>query len=381
MFARLIQPRPGDSGSARLLALGDPAYRQPEQEPAPPEPADHGIAILAVEPFGTADLAGIQRGDVLLEYNGKVLKSAADLDVIPAEAGARRIPVKLWRHGEVRALEVSAGQLGINSSREESAAQTILAQREADAILKPLTRGQDWGRLPGTRREVEAIAGLFPKPQATTLLGSQATESAVQRLAGSGELKTYRYLHLAAHGRTNPAVAMSSAIILTPDPDRSADPTSPVTDGRITGEQIVRTWELDADLVVLSACQSGLGRYAGGEGYLGFTQALFVKGARSVVLSLWKVDDNATSLLMRRFYENFLGKRRGLAQPLPKVEALAEAKAWLRGLDVTQAEQAMDAVGLTRGERTVKLAAAANPSRPFEHPYYWAAFILVGDPG
>ena len=145
-------------------------------------------------------------------------------------------------------------------------------------MLKPLTRGQDWDRLPGTRREVEAIAGLFTKGQATTLLGPQATESAVQRLAGAGELKNYRYLHFAAHGKTNPAVAMSSAIILAPDPDRSADPTAAEADGQVTAQQIVNTWDLDADLVVLSACVSGLGRYAGGEGYLGFSQALFVRG-------------------------------------------------------------------------------------------------------
>jgi len=131
---------------------------------------------------------------------------------------------------------------------------------------------------------------------------------------------------------------------------------------------------------VLSACESGLGHYAGGEGYLGFTQALFVKGARSVVLSLWKVDDRATSLLMRRFYENLLGKRLGLTRPQPKAEALAEAKAWLRGLDATQAEQVLADAGLARGERKVKTAPSANPARPFEHPYYWAAFVLVGDP-
>ena len=114
MFARLIRPHPGDSGPARLLALGDPAYPEPEPETTPPKPPDHGIAILVVQPHGPADLAGMQQGDVLLEYDGTVLKSYADLKVIPAEAGPKRIPVKLWRHGEVRALEVSAGKLGIN---------------------------------------------------------------------------------------------------------------------------------------------------------------------------------------------------------------------------------------------------------------------------
>ncbi len=393
MFARLLQPRSDDSGPPRLLALGDPAYREPEPETAPPKPPDRGILIRAVLPYGPANLAGIQSGDVLLEYNGTVVRSAAELKAISAEAGPKRIPVKLWRNGEVRTVEVSAGRLGINLETQKTAAEVILAQREADAILKPLTRGQDQDWLPGTRREVQSIAALFPQAQATTLLGSQATESAVQRLAGSGELAKYRFLHFAAHGQTNPAVALSSAIILAPDPDRSADPTAASeTDGQITAQQIVNTWDLDADLVVLSACQSGLGKYTGGEGYLGFAQALFVKGARSLVLSLWKVDDRATALLMTRFYQNLLGQRPGLVKPLPRVEALAEAKDWLRGLtgaevrnlapDEPTEDQARSkgAKRLLVPQGVPAVPAGLATDRPFAHPYYWAAFILVGDP-
>src|SRR5262249_49377804 len=153
--------------------------------------------------------------------------------------------------------------------------------------------------------------------------------------AASGALKDYRFLHLATHGKANPSVALSSAVFLAAEPDRpvaSADPAAlgSVPDGQITAEQIVRTWALDADLVVLAACESGLGRYAGGEGYLGFAQALFVKGARCLVLSQWKVDDKATALLMTRFYQNLLGKRAGQSQPMSKSAALDEAKRWLR---------------------------------------------------
>lgn len=144
--------------------------------------------------------------------------------------------------------------------------------------------------------------------------------------------------------------------------------------------------ELDADLVVLSACDTGLGRAAGGEGYFGFTQALFARGARSVVLSLWEVDDNATSLLMTRFYQNLLGRRPGLKAKMPKAEALAEAKVWLRGLTEEQASEELEA--LTRGGERPLLTADAPPPqrgpssnrRPYDHPNYWAAFILVGSP-
>jgi CHAT domain-containing protein len=164
-----------------------------------------------------------------------------------------------------------------------------------------------------------------------------------------------------------------------------------VPDGQVTAEQIVRTWELDADLVVLSACESGLGRYAGGEGYLGFAQALFVKGAKSLVLSQWKVDDKATALLMARFYQNLLGHRAGLSQPLPKAAALDEAKAWLRNL--TADEVGSELATLERGEVRPLVVEADGPAphaassaprpagvRPYAHPYYWASFILIGDP-
>jgi CHAT domain-containing protein len=247
-------------------------------------------------------------------------------------------------------------------------------------------RGETLVPLPGSRREVESIAALFPSDQVTALLGSGASESNLQRLAETDALKNYRFIHLATHGKMNPSVALSSALFLAdegPTPSSAAERPAPEMplDGRVTAEQIVRTWVLDADLVVLSACETGLGRSAGGEGYLGFSQALFVKGARSLVLSLWKVDDQATALLMTRFYQNLLGKREGLKIPMPKAVALDEAKRWLRELRADQVEGELSA--LSRGtERRKGPAVPRRPEspRPFENPYYWAAFILVGNP-
>ena len=133
-----------------------------------------------------------------------------------------------------------------------------------------------------------------------------------------------------------------------------------------------------------------LGQQAGGEGFLGFAQPLLAKGARGLVLSLWKVDDTATALLMARFYQNLLGRRPGVSQPLPKAAALDEAKAWLRNL--TAEEVGSELATLERG--TVRpLAKVEGPAprgvgglrrptgvRPYAHPYYWASFILIGDP-
>ena len=147
-------------------------------------------------------------------------------------------------------------------------------------------------------------------------------------------------------------------------------------------------WQLDADLVTLSACETGLGRQAGGEGLLGFVQALLQAGSRSVLVSLWPVDDAATALLMTRFYENLLGQREGLKAPLGKAEARAEAKQWLRSLPRPQAEAL--AAQLSKGElrltvSPLKPAAAPAPGsdkgdHPYAHPYYWSAFVLLGDP-
>src|SRR5262249_48622286 len=142
--------------------------------------------------------------------------------------------------------------------------------------------------------------------------------------------------HLATHGVIDESIPTRSAVILTqtglPDPLEQALSKKPVFDGRLSVREIQRSWELKAELVTLSACETALGREAGGEGFVGFTQALVMSGARSVCLSLWKVDDTATALLMQRFYADLLGRRPRLAGPLSKAEALREAKAWLRGL-------------------------------------------------
>ncbi len=298
--------------------------------------------------------------------------------------------MRLWRDGEVRTIEVGAGKLRVQIDPKRKPAEVVLAVRDAAAVMKPLTRSEFLARLPGTRREVEAIASLFPADRARTLRGDQATETALAGLAARGELKNYRYLHFATHGRSDEAIAYNLALLLAPDPDRSANSTALETDGRITAQQIVNTWVLDADLVVLSGCETALGRATASEGHLGFTQALFARGARSVVLSLWAVDDQATSLLMARFYANLLGRRPELKKPMPKSDALHEAKTWLRDLRRAEAVTATLSGSVERGKSakgrlpapfSAVIPGGSDNDRPYSHPNYWAAFILVGDPG
>jgi tetratricopeptide (TPR) repeat protein len=377
MFAHLVGRPPLRDRPPTMLALADPAYLEPRPDPNPPPVPEAGLAIARVVPHGNADLNGVRKGDVLLAYAGTTLTKPEDLKTVAPDAGPKRIPVRYWRAGITREVEVAAGPLGVAIDRRPPR-EVARAGQEAERVLLGM-RGGPHQRLPGTRREAEAIAGLFPPGAVTTLLGERACEAAIQDLARSGRMKGFRFLHLAAHGESDPRIAYRSALILAPEPDRPADPPALDTDGTITAEQIARTWELDADLVVLSACESGLGRAAGVEGYLGFAQPLFAKGARSLVLSLWKVDDDATALLMARFYQNLLGKRAELRAPLPKAEALAEAKAWLRR--ATEAEVSRSLKALTRGAIVVReLVPSDTTSRPFEDPRYWAAFILVGAP-
>jgi CHAT domain-containing protein len=115
---------------------------------------------------------------------------------------------------------------------------------------------------------------------------------------------------------------------------------------------------------------------------LGFAQAFLLAGARSVCLTLWKVDDTATALLMDRFYQNLLGKRDGLDQPMPKAEALAEAKQWLRTLSREEAERLWDGMtsGVERGTGEPAIPLVPADDHPYSHPRYWAAFVLIGDP-
>ncbi len=145
--------------------------------------------------------------------------------------------------------------------------------------------------------------------------------------------------------------------------------------GKYSAGHILRTWKLRADLVTLSACQTGLGEYQGGEGYVGFSQALFLAGAQTLVLSQWPAQDWSTALFMERFYENLLGARPGLQAPMSKVEALAEAKSYLRRLDRQAAIDGLKTLQIPFEEG--KLVG----DQPFTHPFYWAPFILIGDPG
>jgi CHAT domain-containing protein len=140
-------------------------------------------------------------------------------------------------------------------------------------------------------------AAFFDAKSVLTLTRADASEERLDALRQSGPLPQVRYLHLATHGQGNDTVAFASALIL-------ASPSSPpqlwqgalYLDGRLTATEGLEFWQLDAELVTLSACESGLGQRRGGEGLLGNAWAFLKVGSRSVCLPLWPVDDPATAL-------------------------------------------------------------------------------------
>ncbi len=183
--------------------------------------------------------------------------------------------------------------------------------------------------LPLSQDEIEAIAVFFPQEQRKIFLGYQAREDVLKDNSRSA----YQIIHLACHGIIDEAVPYRSSLILSPNPDTGDD-------------GILHAWELynlklRANLVVLSACQTGSGAIERAEGVLGLTRIFFYAGASSILSTLWPISDKSTVFFMRSFYGN-------LSSGLSKTQALRNAK-----------------------------IAMMNSS--YSDPYYWAGFILSGN--
>jgi tetratricopeptide (TPR) repeat protein len=377
--------------SRGLLALADPAFDPPARRDEPPPLPERGVLLTAVLPGSNAARARLRPGDVLLRYHDTDLSGPADFKPLPGDDAAKEVPVTAWRDGRTFETRLQSGKLGVVVAKDP-APLALAEQREQDRRLAAL-REEKWLRLPGTRTEAEALQRLFEgaKEKPAILLGSQASEQRLDEMAKGGALSKYRYVHLATHGEVDHTWPLRSAALLArdqlPDAGKQLEAGLPVYDARLSAEEVLRAWNLHCELVTLSACQSALGRYEHGEGFVGFAQAFLLCGSRAVCLSLWPVDDAATALLMQRFYANLLGRRAGLEAPLGKAAALAEARAWLRELSAEEAlalsaslrqglVRKKDATGPQGGEKP----AFGKGAKPYAHPYYWSAFVLIGDP-
>ncbi len=188
-------------------------------------------------------------------------------------------------------------------------------------------------RLPFTRQEADRILAVSPQNG-----NFKATDFKANRSIATGpELSKYRYVHFATHGYLDSERPDLSAIVLSLV-DREGQPQ----DGFLRAHEIYNL-SLPAELVVLSACQTGLGKEIRGEGLVGLTQGFMYAGARRVVVSLWNVNDRGTAELMQRFYSSMLKENQSPAAALRKAQAeMSQQKQW-------------------------------------QQPYYWAAFVLQGE--
>lgn len=384
MYAYLQQQEKAKGN--RLLALGDPIFDPQAEFKEKPLP-DSGILITSVVVNSMADKAGLKVEHVLLKYAGMDLNTVDDLQKAMASVqGKKEVRIKVWNEGKEFEKVIPTGRLGVVLARQPA---KIALQNRRKQHWQIVSRGDNWIPLPGTRIEVNTIAKLMDENQREILFDSVASEQQLHQLASTDKLKEFKYLHFATHGDVNHYLPMESALILSRDKLKAnvteLKPNEPYLDGRLTAKEVALHWTLDADLVTLSACNSGLGKHATGEGYMGFSQSFLIRGARSVVLSLWSVDDTATALLMSRFYENLI------KNSMSKIDALQEAKNWLQTLPRSKVEKLI--AGMTQGVvrshrgkgfkvpllKEVPMTEKKDDA-PYAHPYYWSAFILIGDP-
>jgi len=212
--------------------------------------------------------------------------------------------------------------------------------RNLSAGKMPLARRASLGRMPGedeiklsplpfSKKEVRDIAKLYPKDRIDILSGGEADEDNVKKL----HLRDYRIIHFACHALFNKRYPFRSALVLSQN--RGTE-----NDGLLQMREIYAL-AMTAELVVLSACQTGQGRLEKAEGSIGLARPFFFTGARSVIASLWPISDRTTVTFMREFYSGFI-KGRSAADALRQAKKRMLESAW-------------------------------------SHPYYWAAFMLQGD--
>jgi CHAT domain-containing protein/tetratricopeptide (TPR) repeat protein len=199
--------------------------------------------------------------------------------------------------------------------------------------LRASDRGWPPKRLPFTRQEAQTISSLFPSASSRQTFDFDASRTT----ATDGRLANYQIVHFATHGIANNKNPELSGIVMS-----MVDDKGNLVNGFLRLTDIFNL-KLAANLVVLSACQSGMGQNIKGEGMVGLTRGFMYAGAQRVAVSLWSVDDEGTAVLMQKFYQKML------QQKLAPAAALRAAQ-----IEMMQQEK-------------------------WQSPYYWAAFTLQGE--
>jgi CHAT domain-containing protein len=249
--------------------------------------------------------------------------------------------LSVLREMEKRANTLRAAHRQVAGAREY-AEPTLLAMGNPKlnegtiAKVRFTRRDEPLSPLPEAEKEVNSLRQMYGPASSRVLIGEQAREAVVKAEAGQ-----YQVLHFATHATLDDRSPLYSRIILSRAEDDVRE------DGLLEAWELMKL-DLNAELTVLSACETARGRVANGEGMIGMSWALFVAGSPSVVVSQWKVDSARTSELMIEFHRNLLRKSDAAKPALSKSEALRQA-----------------ALKLLHG--------------PYNHPAYWAGFILIGN--
>lgn len=324
VYAAISQPRSPDA-SAALRALSD-AVVAPVQDRL----AGKRLAVVAEGALQYVPWT------VLLDAGGRPLAEGHEIVSLPSASTLRALRQDAAsRQPASRSVFVVADPVFDRLDSRVQGGET----REAAAVPVRLERSaRDAGvasldRLWFTRREAESIAALAPERDATTLLDFDASLPQVL----SSSLTSYRVVHFATHGLLNNKHPELSGLVFS-----LVDPRGRPHEGFLPVYEVYNL-KLNADLVVLSACQTALGEDIRGEGLVGLTRAFMYAGALRVIASLWRVPDSATAALMQRFYRALLVDKR------PAAEALRSAQQ------------------------------AVRADRRWAAPYYWAGFTLVGE--
>jgi CHAT domain-containing protein len=336
---------------ATLAKPTDPSQRQGGAEPnepgrvlyryliAPIEGKLAGISSLCIVPDGALALVPFE---ALVLPDGRYLLEKYDVRYVQSLRVAQYLRERTYKQPRKSLLAFGGAAYQEDDWRTGEAAATGeegtrgIAPGMGPADKPPRTRGHgNWENLPGTLREVEALGALYQDARVVT--GTRVSEALVKELEESGELKNYRMLHFATHGMTSPRSSILSALILsqTKDAKRGKD------DGYLCMAEVAKL-HLAADVVTLSACETGLGKIYSGEGVVGLGQAFLIAGANGLTLSLWQVADESTKRLMVDVY------RLAQTEDIPFAVALARVK-----------RQFID-----------------DPD--YSHPFFWAPFVYYG---
>jgi CHAT domain-containing protein len=265
------------------------------------------------------------------------LPSASALAVIRKETSSRPAAAKAVAVLADPVFELNDPRL---NPQQKSQASITGRQRGASDLNRALRDvgvlrdGLNLSRLPASRQEAEVIMQFVPGRSGMKAVDFEASRAT----ATSSELSEYRIVHFATHGILNDIHPELSGIVLS-----LFEKDGRRQDGFLRLHDIYNL-KLPVELVVLSACNTGLGKDIKGEGLVGLTRGFMYAGAKRVVASLWKVDDEATAELMKLFYRYMLKDK------MPAASALRMAQAEIMRMRVE-----------------------------WRAPYYWAGFVLQGD--